>query len=188
MKKRVLATVLTVCLLFSALACVANAATIEVGEIISNVRICPGTTIDQKVEKPTIEVGVYAQGWEVKTADGLWIPYDGEPIDEYAGTFSIRYFASDAQGNYYYSPNECVVTTGHNPKGSYQYDALSHWKICADCGGEADVETHTHMGSTATSGDKVCQVCGHVRTPQWTGLLSFFDWIFALITALGDIF
>lgn len=183
MKKGVLATILTVCLLFTSLACCASAASIEVGEIVSTARICPGTTIEQKLDKPTVEGGIYAQGWEVKTYNGLWIPYDGEPIDEYAGTFSVRYFVSDVDGNYTYS-NECVVTTGHNPKGNYEADGTSHWRVCADCGGQVGKEAHTTMGEDASAGDKVCQVCGHVRTSQWTGLLAFFEWIMNLITSL----
>lgn len=185
MKKRVLATILTVCLLFSVMACVASAESgISVGEIISTKRVCPGDIIDFSViEKPVIEGGVYAHGWEVQTADGAWIPYDGEPIEAKAGTFNIRYFAASANGEYTYS-NECVVTAKHNPAGSYEYSGTDHWRVCVDCGGQADYGHHTHLSGTATAAQRVCEVCGHVRTSQYTGLLAFWEWIMALITSL----
>ncbi len=185
MKKRVLATILTVCLLFSVMACVASAeASITIGEIISSKRICPGDVIDfDFIARPETEGGIYAEGWEIKTADGVWVPYDGEPVRENAGTFSLRYFAADAQGNYAYS-NECVVTAKHNPSGAYQFSGTDHWRICADCGGQADKGGHTHLGETAVAGNKVCEVCGHVRTSQWTGFLAFFEWIGILLAAL----
>lgn len=188
MKKRVLATILTVCLLFSAMACVAGAATGEadiiIADIVTSKRICPGDVIDSDfIPEPAIEGGVYAKGWEITTADGVWVPYDGEPISEKAGTFSLRFFAADAKGNYGYS-NECVVTVAHNPAGAYEYSGIEHWRVCLDCGGQADKGGHTHVGATALAGDKVCQVCGHVRTSQWTGFLAFFEWIGVLLSSL----
>ncbi len=185
MKKRVLATILTVCLLFSVMACVASAETsIVVGEIVSSKRICPGDFIDfDFIPRPKIEGGVYAEGWEIQTEGGEWLPYTGAPIDESAGTFGLRYFAADAQGNYAYS-NTCMVTAKHNPFGEYQYSGTDHWRICVDCGGQADKEGHTHLSGSATAEDKVCSVCGHVRTSQWTGLLAFWEWIMDLISSL----
>ena len=188
MKKRVLATILTVCLLFSVLACVAGAADedadIIVGDIISSKRICPGDVIDFNfIPEPTIEGGVYAKGWEITTADGIWVPYDGEPISENAGTFSVRYFAVDAKGDGDRS-NECVVTVAHNPSGAYEYSGTDHWRVCLDCGGQADKGGHTHLSSTSTSADKVCRVCGHVRTSQWTGMLVFWEYILMIIMSL----
>lgn len=185
MKKRVLATMLTVCLLFSVLACVASAeGEISIGEIISTKRICPGDVIDfDFIERPAIEGGVFSEGWEVLSQDGVWIPYDGEPIDEDAGTFEIRYFATDAAGNYTYS-NVCVVTAKHNPDGPYEGDGLDHWRICKDCGGKADFGHHDHLSGSATSDNKVCSVCGQVRTSQWTGVLGFWEWLIALIMSL----
>ncbi len=181
MKKRVLATILTVCLLFSVMVCMSSAAGIEVGEIISSKRICPGDVIDfDFIARPEIEGGVYAEGWEIKTEDGVWVPYDGEPIDERAGTFELRYFATDAQGNYAYS-NECVVTAKHNPDGTYEASGTDHWRICQDCGGETDYGHHDHLGASATAANKVCSVCGHVRTSQWTGLLGFWEWLIGLL-------
>ena len=77
MKKRVLATVLTVCLLFGALACVASAASVTVGEIVSSVRICPGKIIDSDViDEPVVKGYPKGSGWEVQKDDGLWVPYD----------------------------------------------------------------------------------------------------------------
>ena len=184
MKKRVLATILTVCLLFSVMACMASAADVTVGEIICSKRICPGDVIDfDFIARPEIEGGVFAEGWEIKSEDGVWIPYDGEPIDERAGSFEIRYFATDAQGNYDYS-NVCLVTAKHNPDGAYQSSGTDHWRICQDCGGVADKGGHTHLSSSATAANKVCEVCGHVRTSQWTGLLGFWEWLIALISSL----
>lgn len=185
MKKRVLATILTVCLLFSVLACVANAeASITIGEIISSKRICPGDVIDfEFIARPETEGGIYAEGWEIKTADGIWVPYDGEPISENAGTFSIRFFAADAQGNYAYS-NECVVTAKHNPSGAYQMSGTDHWRVCVDCGAETDKGGHDHLAEGATADNKVCSVCGNVRTSQWTGILAFWEWIMLIIMSL----
>ncbi len=182
MKKRVLATILTVCLLFSVMACVASAeASISIGEIISSKRICPGDVIDfDFIARPETEGGIYAEGWEIKTADGVWVPYDGEPISENAGAFGLRYFAADANGNYVYS-NECVVTAKHNPSGAYQTSGIEHWRVCADCGGEADKGGHDHLTADATSTNKVCTICGHVRTSQYTGILAFLEWLMNLI-------
>ena len=183
MKKRVLATILTVCLLFSAMACVASAeASILVGDIDVSKRICPGDYIDfDFMAKPEIKgVDIFAEGWEIKTYGADWVPYTGEPVSEYAGTFSIRYFVADSQGSYFYS-NECVVTAKHNPKGNYEYDGTSHWRVCADCDKPAGKEAHTHLGSDADAAEDICQVCGHKRTPQWTGFLAFFDWIMAVV-------
>ena len=188
MKKRVLATLLAVCLLFSVMACVASAATggadISVGEIVSSKRICPGDVIDfDFIPRPAIEGGVYAEGWVVETPDGVWVPYDREPISEDAGTFKIRYFAADAQGRYAYS-TECVVTAAHNPSGSYKYDNSEHWRVCADCEGRAEVAVHTHLSAEAPADGEVCNVCGHVRASSLTGILAFFEWILDLVFSL----
>ena len=184
MKKRVLATILTVCLLFSAMACVASAANVELGEIVRSVRICPGKVIDDNVmKKPVVKGYPKGEGWEVQTEDGLWVPYDGEPIDERQADFNLRYFAVDYADNYVYS-NECAVRVDHNPIGDYHYSGTDHWRLCDDCDGQADKEGHTHLGNNPTANNKVCQVCGHVRTSQWTGILAFLEWIGALIGAL----
>lgn len=181
MKKRVLATILAVCLLFSVMACMASAANVTVGEIIVSKRICPGDVIDfDFIERPAIEGGVFSEGWEILSEDGVWIPYDGEPIGERAGTFEIRYFATDAAGNYAYS-NTCVVTAKHNADGPYEGDGLDHWRICKDCGGQTDFGHHDHVSSSATAANKVCTVCGHVRTSQWTGLLGFWEWLISIL-------
>ncbi len=185
MKKRVLATILTVCLLFSVLACVASAeGEISVADIISTKRICPGDVIDFNViARPETEGGIYTEGWEIQTVDGVWLPYDGEPISEKAGTFKLRYFATDAQGNYAYS-NECTVTAKHNPDGPYEYSGTDHWRVCKDCGGQCEHGYHDTLSGSATAANKVCSVCGQVRTSQWTGVLGFWEWLIALIMSL----
>lgn len=187
MKKRVLATMLAVCLLFSVFACVASAeGEILVDEIISSKRLCPGDVIDEYfIEAPEVSGAVYAEGWEIQRADGSWVPYNGEPINEKAGTvIMIRYFAANIDGSAYGYSNECTVTVKHNPKGDYEASGTDHWRICADCGGEADKGPHDHLAEGATAANKVCSVCGHRRTSQWTGLLAFWEWIMALIGSL----
>ncbi len=184
MKKRVLATILTVCLLFSALACVAGAASVEVGEIITSVRICPGKVINSDViAEPEIKGYPKGSGWEIQTEDGLWIPYDGSAIGERQTDFNLRYFTVDYSDNYVYS-NVCAVRVAHNPIGDYQYNGTDHWRACDDCGGQAEKDGHTHLAGEATAADKVCRVCGHVRTSQYTGILAFIEWIMALIGSL----
>ena len=191
MKKRVLATILTVCLLFSVLACVAGAADedadIIVGDIISSKRICPGDVIDDvSIGEPSCVGAVYTTGWEILDANGHWVPYQDQPINEKEGTvIYVRYFAADISGEYAYS-NACEVTVEHNPQGAYQYSGTDHWRICADCGGEAEKGGHDHLTESATAANKVCTVCGHVRTSQYTGILAFIEWLMALVgTLLG---
>lgn len=184
MKKRVLATILTVCLLFSVMACMASAASVEIGEIVANVRICPGKVIDEKViASPEVKGYPKSAGWEIQTEDGLWVPYGGEPIGERQADFKLRYFTVDYSNNYTYS-NECAVRVAHNPIGDYHYSGTDHWRLCDDCGGEAEKDGHTHLANNPSADNKVCQVCGHVRTSQWTGILSFIEWLMALVGAL----
>ena len=186
MRKRVLATILSVCLLFSVMACVASAESeIIVGEIISSKRICPGDVINFAfIERPEIECNeIKSEGWEIQRADGNWVPYNGKPIAEDAGTFNLRYFVADPYGNYGYS-NECVVIAKHNPAGTYQTSGTDHWRVCADCGAETEKGGHDHLGADAKAENKVCTICGHVRTSQYTGLLGFWEWILALILSL----
>ena len=141
MKKRVLATILAVCLLFSVMACMANAADdFVIAEIISNERICPGDVIDDNfIKAPKVDGPVYAEGWEIKYEGSEWMPYDGEPIAENAGVFAIRYFAANADGSSYAYSNECIVTAKHNPKGGYEASGTDHWRVCDDCGAETEV-------------------------------------------------
>ncbi len=182
MKKRVLATILAVCLLFSVMACVASAASdIVVGDIISSKRICPGDIINFAfIERPEIECQeIKSEGWEIQRADGIWVPYNGKSIAEDAGTFNLRYFVADTYGNYGYS-NVCVVIAKHNPSGAYQTSGTDHWRVCSDCGAEAEKGGHDHL-SDATPENKVCSVCGHVRTSQYTGLITFWNWLINLI-------
>ena len=187
MKKRVLATMLTVCLLFSVMACMASAANVTVGEIIVSKRICPGDVIDfDFIERPAIEGGVFSEGWEILSEDDVWIPYDGEPIDKYDDGATIRYYACNEAGDYSYS-NECIIAVAHNPIGSYKSDGMNHWRECNDCGGQAQKGAHTHLDEgmdEAAVKDNICKVCGHKRTPQYTGIKAFLAWVMALITSL----
>lgn len=174
MKKRVFAALITVCLLFSVLSCVASAALdITVGEIPVVVRVCPGQAIN--IEMP--EFDVYSQGWQIKTVDGVWIPYDMSPLTEADDGKEIRYFVANEIGEFEYSDNTCTLIVEHNPDGEYKYDGMYHWRECQDCDGQVDKEGHTTLGSDATSEDKVCKVCGQVRTSQYTGLLAFWNWL-----------
>lgn len=188
MKKRVLATILAVCLLFSVMACGAGAAVtdIVVNDIVSNIRICPGKIIDENViAEPNVEGYEKVSGWEVKLSNGTWLPYDGKGVQE--DVVALRYFAVDYAGNYEYS-NECTVRVEHNPVGDYQYSGTDHWRVCDDCGGQADKGGHTHLGAEAAAKDKVCQVCGHVRTSQYNGLLSFWEWLLPTVMAILELF
>ncbi len=188
MKKRVLATILTVCLLFSVMACVASAATVEVGEIVKSVRICPGKVIDSSViEEPVVKGYPKKAGWEVQNSDGSWVQYNGAAIGERQVDFNLRYFVVDYDGNYEYS-NECAVRVAHKPIGDYQYSGTDHWRVCDDCGGQADKGGHDHLSADATSQNKVCTVCGHVRTSQYTGLLGFMEWFMGLINEILALF
>lgn len=181
MKKRVLAALITVCLLFSVFACVASAApNIIVGEVIASQRVCPGEVLD--IEAPDVLGETYAEGWEIKTVDGVWVPYEaGQIITEDDNGREVRYFAANEIGEYVYSTNTCVLVVKHNPQGAYEYDGMYHWRDCSDCGGQADKGGHTTLEGTATSGDKVCKVCGQVRTSQYTGILAFWEWLMNLI-------
>lgn len=185
MIKKILSIVMCVCLLMGLAAFSVSAAalpTIE-AEIPVVVRICPGTTVEDKLDAPEVTGNIYSQGWEIKFVGGDWIPYDGEALDKYDDGCQLRYFAANAVGEYVYS-NECVVTMAHNPQGSYKYSGTDHWRECADCGGQADKGGHTHLGADATSAANICQVCGHKRTSQYTGILAFWEWIMALIGSL----
>lgn len=185
MKKTVLAAILCICMLFSICAVGASAATVSVGEIVRVARICPGDVIDDvSIGEPSYVGAVYTTGWEILDANGHWVPYQDQPINEKEGTvIYVRYFAADISGEYAYS-NVCEVTVKHNPQGAYQYSGTDHWRICADCGGEAEKGGHDHLAEGATAANKVCTVCGQVRTSQWTGILAFWEWLMNLITTL----
>lgn len=184
--KKVLSVVICACLLMSVFAFGASAAALPTinGDIPPVVRICPGTTIQDKLEAPEVTGNVYSQGWEIKFVGGDWIPYDGEPLDKYDDGCYIRYFATNAVGEYVYTQTESAVTMAHNPQGNYKYNGTDHWRDCADCGGQAEKGGHTHLGSDATAAANICTVCGHQRTSQYTGILAFFEWIMALIGSL----
>ena len=183
MTKKVLSVLLSVCLMFGVLACFASAAAIPTidSEIPVKVRICPGAVIN--VEAPEVNGNVYSEGWEIKVVGGDWIPYDGEALDKSDDGAHIRYFAGNAVGGYAYS-NEALVVVDHNPIGDYKYDGTDHWRDCADCDGQASKGGHTTLGSDASAANNVCKICGQRRTSQYNGLLTFWEWLMALITSL----
>lgn len=183
MTKRVLSLIMSVCLIFGVFSCFASATAAPVldGELPVKVRICPGKVID--IDAPEVSGNVYSQGWEIKIVGGDWIPYDGEPLDRFDDGASIRYFAANSVGDYVYS-NEALLIVDHNPIGNYKYSGTDHWRDCADCDGKAEKGAHTTLGAGATSKDNICQVCGHRRTSQYTGLLAFFEWVKALLASI----
>ncbi len=198
MKKRIFAIVMSVCLLFTALSCVASAAgEFSVAQTLPNaLRLCPGTVLGEtdKLVAPDVYGAVYSQGWEIKNEIGQWVPYTGEPLEP-TDCLEIRYYAvpfTNDHSAYAYS-NEIKVIVQHNPTGEYLYSGTHHWRVCADCGGGEDVkEVHSHFDGDATSdtGFSTCTVCGAHRTTQWTGLAGFFQWLFDVVipAVTGDLF
>ena len=183
--KKVLSVLLSVCLMLGLVATLASAAAIPTidAEIPVKVRICPGATIDARVEAPETSGNIYSEGWEIKVVGGEWIPYDGEALDKNDNGAYIRYFAANAVGGYAYS-NEALVVIDHNPIGDYKYSGTDHWRDCADCDGQASKGAHTTLGADATQANNVCKVCGQRRTAQYNGLLAFWEWIMGLLTSL----
>ncbi len=185
--KKVLSLIMSVCLLFTMFACVSSATDVEVEKNLpAVVRLCPGTVIGETAEDilPTPEVygAVYSKGWEIKVEGGDWVPYDGEPLELSDDGAKIRYFAitfSNDIEDYVYS-NECDLIVKHNPTGSYLYSGTGHWRVCADCGGHDPEELHDFFAEP-TAQNTVCGICGAKRTSQWTGLASFFDWLFGYV-------
>ncbi len=189
MKKRILAIVLSLCVLFAMATVVsaAGSATVET-DIVTTIRVCPGDYINDKtIGEPIVAGPVFSQGWEIKLPNSAeWIPYQGQAISESDDGALIRYYVATYDGDYDYS-NECTVIAKHNPTGSYLYSGTDHWRVCADCGGKAGEDLHSFFESDTggTSGkETACTVCGAHRTSQWTGLASFFEWLFALIASL----
>lgn len=190
MKKRIISLAMSVCLLLTMFVCSVSAATVEVDPTLPTIiRFCPGTVIGEDtadvLPAPVVYGSVFQEGWEVKTADGEWVGYEGQPLDETYNGGAIRYFAapySNDETTYAYS-NECELIIKHNPTGSYLYSGTDHWRVCADCGQKDGEDLHTFFDD-AKPDDTVCQVCGAKRTPQWTGLAAFFDWLFATIFSL----
>ena len=188
--KKVISLIMSVCFLFTMFACVSSAASVEVEPSLpAIIRLCPGTVIGEATEDilPTPEVygAVYSEGWEIKVEGGDWVPYQGEPLELTDDGAKIRYFAitfSNDINDYAYS-NECDLIVKHNPTGSYLYSGTDHWRVCADCGGQSGVELHDHF-EEPKAGNTVCGVCGAKRTPQWTGLAAFFDWLLATIIGM----
>ncbi|MBQ5677517.1 MAG: hypothetical protein IIV47_01460 [Clostridia bacterium] len=188
--KKVISLIMSVCFIFTMFACVSSAASVEVeSSLPAIIRLCPGTVIGEATEDilPTPEVygAVYSEGWEIKVEGGDWVPYQGEPLELTDDGAKIRYFAitfSNDIKDYAYS-NECDLIVKHNPTGSYLYSGTEHWRVCADCGGQSDVELHDHF-EEPKAGNTVCGVCGAKRTSQWTGLAAFFDWLLATIIGM----
>lgn len=191
MKKRVLSLILSVCILFTVFTCVAGAAAVEVDQTLPTiVRLCPGTVIGDSTKEvlpvPAIYGAVYSQGWEIKVEGGDWVPYDGEPLELTDDGAKVRYFAvtySNDVNDYAYS-NECELIVKHNPTGEYLYSGTDHWRVCADCGGKDGEDLHDFFEKPSST-NTVCGVCGAKRTSQWTGLASFFDWLFGYV--VGEI-
>ena len=188
--KKVISLIMSICFIFTMFACVSSAASVEVDPSLpAIIRLCPGTVIGEATEDilPTPEVygAVYSEGWEIKVEGGDWVPYQGEPLELTDDGAKIRYFAitfSNDIKDYAYS-NECDLIVKHNPTGSYLYSGTEHWRVCADCGGQSDVELHDHF-EDPKAGNTVCGVCGAKRTSQWTGLAAFFDWLLATIIGM----
>ncbi len=182
--KKVLSLILSVCLLFSVFAYNVSAADVYVDDTLpAIVKFCPGTIIgkntDEVLPPPQVFGSTISEGWEIKVGDSEFIPYDGEPLELEDDGAVIRYFAATVEGDsvsYDYS-NECQLIVKHNPTGEYLYSGSYHWRVCADCGDKADEEIHSFLIEVTGSGT-ACKVCGAHRTTQWTGLASFFDWLF----------
>lgn len=184
--KKILAIVMTACLLVTALISTASAAVAPeiVSEIPVKCRICPGDVLENdRFGEIEILGNAYTQGWEIKVVGGDWIPYDGLPLDKYDDGAYIRYFAANEAGDYAYS-NESLVSVAHNPIGSYKSDGMNHWRDCDDCGGQANKGAHTHLNDSYNPTENICTVCGHQRTPQYTGIKAFLNWIMTLISSL----
>ncbi len=187
--KKILAVILSVCVLF-ALATVVSAAgdaTVET-DIVTTIRVCPGAYINDKtVGEPQVSGPVFSEGWEIKLPGSTdFIPYEGQALTEADDGAVIRYYVSTYDGDYDYS-NECALIVKHNPTGNYLYSGTDHWRVCADCGGKSGEELHSFFETStggSTSGETACSVCGAHRTSQWTGLAAFFEWVFALIASL----
>jgi hypothetical protein len=193
MKKKIFSLIMSLCLIVTMFSIGASAVEVEVDQIPTIVRLCPGTVIgdntDHLLPAPNVYGSVYVQGWEIKLEGGDWVPYHGEVLDETYDGALIRYYAapfSNNEADYVYS-NECDLICKHNPKGPYKYSGTDHWRECADCGGKDGEELHDFFDSFDTNHedlDSVCQVCGAKRTSQWTGLAGFLSWIFREILSL----
>ncbi len=189
MKKKILAIVMTACIFVTAFICSASAAAIPeiVTEIPVEHRFCPDSIITYDVFGEIEVLGnPYTEGWEIKVVGGDWVPYNGEALTQYYDGAYIRYFAANEAGGYAYS-NECAIVIAHNPIGSYKSDGMYHWRDCDDCDGQAQKGGHTHLGEgmdDAAVKDNICKVCGHQRTPQYTGIKAFLAWLMSLIATL----
>ncbi len=187
--KKLLAVILSVCVLFamSTVVSAAGDATIET-DIVTTKRVCPGAYVNDKtIGAPEVAGPVFSEGWEIKLPGSAdFVPYEGQALDEADDGAVIRYYVATYDGDYDYS-NECVLIVKHNPTGSYLYSGTDHWRVCADCGGKSGEDLHSFFESSSggsSGGETACSVCGAHRTSQWTGLAAFFEWVFALIASL----
>ncbi len=58
--------------------------------------------------------------------------------------------------------SEIRVVGGHVfVTGEYQSDSTTHWQVCATCGVQSGLSSHTYSNSTC---DEDCDVCGETRT------------------------
>ena len=184
MTKRILAVILSLCVIFS-FAVIANAAVSVDEDIIITLTICPGTALtDDVIEAPDCS-GYFSKGWEIKMAGSEeWIPYvDGTPLDEEYNGSTIRYYAATTAGEYKNS-NECVLTVKHNPEGPYKWDGSNHWRECVDCGEVCEKTYHSFFETPDNNDVTICSVCGAEKTAQWRGLAAFWTWLMNLLIAL----
>lgn len=189
MKKRIVSVLLCVVVLFSVCAIAVNAGSktslgAEItSDIITEIRVCPGTVITDKIAAPSVSGPIFAEGWEITDNNGEWVPYTGSAVKESDNGKKIRFFVADELGEYAYS-NECVIRAEHNPSGDYHSTSLYHWRDCTDCGGKACYERHDFLLHESTSANNVCSVCGATRFSSPTGLLVFWEWVMNLIASL----
>lgn len=185
MTKRILALVLSLCVIFS-FAVIANAASLSVdSDIDINLTICPGEYINEEtIASPEYSGAVYAKGWEIKMAGSEeWVPYYNTALDDEYNGSTIRFFIATVDGTYEYS-NECALTVKHNPEGAYKWDGSTHWRECVDCGEICVEEYHSFFEKPDTNDVTTCSVCGAEKTAQWRGLAAFWTWLMNLITSL----
>ncbi len=194
MKKRLLAVILSLCVLFAMSTVVSAAGNVNVdSEIITTKRFCPGAYItEETMVAPEYSGPVFVSGWEIQMPGSTnWIPYQGEALtEEYDGAL-LHYYVRSYKNESAYS-NECTLIVKHNPIGDYYYSGTEHWRACADCNGKADVELHSFhedgvdFGNIdGTMNNTICKTCGAHKTTQWSGIAVFFKWILAILAALG---
>lgn len=188
MKKKVLATLMSVVILMSVFAFCFGASAVSafgIGDIKSSIQICPGTVLPLEAPEITGDTP-FTQGWEIKySEDSSWIPYDGSALPEYSylyegtGYVWVRYFACDESGEIREFSNECEVYLAHIPTGTYQHNALEHWRVCSECGGKCEIDSHTSLTDSASG--ETCMVCGAQRSYHFSFIAKLWDWLMGII-------